>query len=191
MGKIYQKMYRGRKTLSKGVLGGLLNKYVLKKFSFHFFRLRRCGGFTLIELLVVVLIIGILAAVALPQYQKAVIRSRATEALVGAGVLVQALDRHFMATGAYTEDMENLDIVLPQSKYYQYLIRLPEGNARIQIYPIPEQWYKGFPSFEYSLEKNRTRYCFASVNDKQANDICSSLGKFSHTWDNTSNYYKM
>lgn len=49
------------------------------------------NGFTLIELLVAILIIGVLAAVALPQYQKAVEKSRAAEMLV--------LERQFVAGG--------------------------------------------------------------------------------------------
>ncbi len=56
-------------------------------------------GFTLIELLVVVLIIGILAAVAVPQYQKAVEKSRATEAMLIISNLEKAIDVRLLEQG--------------------------------------------------------------------------------------------
>ena len=70
----------------------------------------RLGGFTLIELLVVVLIIGILAAMALPQYFKAVERSRMTEAITIMDSIVKAQRRKFMQTNRYAYDFRGLDV---------------------------------------------------------------------------------
>ncbi len=78
-------------------------------------------AFTLIELLVVVLIIGILAAVAVPQYQKAIYKSRATEALSAVKALMQAQEVYYLANGEYTADISKLDVEAPvDSNYYQY-----------------------------------------------------------------------
>ncbi len=68
------------------------------------------AGFTLIELLVVVLIIGILAAVALPQYQKAVAKSRITQLLVRADAIYKASQVYYLANGEYPTDLRDLDL---------------------------------------------------------------------------------
>ena len=70
----------------------------------------RLGGFTLIELLVVVLIIGILAAMAMPQYFKAVERSRMTEAVTLMDSVVKAQRRKLMQTNRYADDFRGLDV---------------------------------------------------------------------------------
>ncbi|WP_428053191.1 type IV pilin protein, partial [Candidatus Avelusimicrobium faecicola] len=64
----------------------------------------------LIELLVVVLIIGILAAMALPQYFKAVERSRMTEAITLMDSVVKAQRLKFLQTNHYVEDFRGLDV---------------------------------------------------------------------------------
>ena len=91
MTKIYQKITLDGKLLATG----------------------RLGGFTLIELLVVVLIIGILAAVALPKYEIAVEKSRATEGITLARNIALANQAYYMANGTWAADINDLDLEFP------------------------------------------------------------------------------
>ena len=74
-------------------------------------------AFTLIELLVVVLIIGILAAVAVPQYQKAVIKTRYATIKGITHNIASAEQVYFLENGTYTTDFEKLSISFGEKKY--------------------------------------------------------------------------
>ena len=76
-------------------------------------------AFTLIELLVVVLIIGILAAIAVPQYQKAVAKSRVGSILPLISALEKAGYAYYLANGEMTNSVQALDINIPCTETFR------------------------------------------------------------------------
>jgi len=75
------------------------------------------GGFTLVELLVVVLIIGILAAVALPQYNLAVAKSRFAEVVLLTQDMKRQQEVFFMENSRYASDCVELNPDLPAGTF--------------------------------------------------------------------------
>ena len=145
------------------------------------------AGFTLIELLVVVLIIGILAAIALPQYQTAVDKARYTEMITLVTALAQAEERYYMANGTYTDDFSLLDISFPYttsdteglwSKGYKYFLstdrKINTGKYVYGKYIDAEVLYLIFLSTSSNPHKRQCRS--HGPNEKRAEKICLSMG---------------
>ncbi len=146
-------------------------------------------GFTLIELLVVVLIIGILAAVALPQYQAAVAKSRLAAVIPTVKSMAEALELYYLANGAYPPD---------SSEDFGFAFQLPPGctnatNTQGALCPngvVYDLLDYGTPTVMGANKNVKVGYviwldysarpgvhqCVAATADKTANQVCKSMG---------------
>ena len=75
-------------------------------------------GFTLVELAVVVIIIGVLAAFAVPKFRDAVERSKASEAFNYLSTVRASQERYHARNSTYASDLTKLDVHLADPKYF-------------------------------------------------------------------------
>ena len=110
-------------------------------------RLFSTRAFTLIELLVTVLIIGILAAVAVPQYKKAVEKTKAQEVLALFPPLIEAVNNYYLANGEYPTLFNQLDIEIPwtgkNGGYHHSLDQRSNKNWGLGLYNSYSGGYSG------------------------------------------------
>ena len=139
-------------------------------------------AFTLIELLVVVLIIGILAAIAVPKYQKAVSKSELQEAILQTKSLITAQQEYRLATGTYATNLDNLSINFNKNNWscgegpdYFSCKYKKTGGVRLEV---------------NSFKKTSTLECVAGINDEKAKELCIDLGgKFYYDSNYNTTYY--
>ena len=150
-------------------------------------------GFTLIELLVVVLIIGILAAVALPQYQKAVAKARYTELMVLTDSIKQAEEIYYLANGKYAEKFEDLDIqigrvgsdpadaIIHKSSCHLFVnnetTRYYRNRINCRSYAASDQYHILYQIYLQHSDFPNQRACLAYTTDENdpTNKLCKQL----------------
>ena len=161
-------------------------------------------AFTLIELLVVVLIIGILAVIAVPQYQKAVVKSRVATILPIMADIIQAQEIYYLNHGQYTDNANLMDLFPASCSEVQnddeggtwkcgndFLLDIDPGRVLANYCPKYNNSYTeckpkrifqiGFgasnlsPSSIYPAPNSRR--CWSSNNFEEGVEICNMLGK--------------
>lgn len=95
---------------------------------------RKHGGFTLIELMITVAIIGLLAAVAYPSYQSAMVKSRRAAAQTVLSDVAQRQQQYLMDSRAFATTTTNLKVMVPSDVSSHYTITITASASTPPAY---------------------------------------------------------
>jgi type IV pilus assembly protein PilA len=87
------------------------------------------AGFTLVELAVVIVIIGVLAAFAVPRFKASVERSKAAEAFNYLASVQAAQERFHARQSTYAQNVADLDIQMSAPKYFSVPEQFTVGGS--------------------------------------------------------------
>ena len=149
--------------------------------------MQKNAAFALIELLVVVLIIGILAAVALPQYTKAVEKSRLATVIPLARSIKDAQEVYYLANGTYAQNAEDLGIEFTCPDGFTCAISkdVATGGSYDKVeFKRKDKGYGIVYSYDHRTDQLPGQlYCWAFTSDKEAMSICKTYGTGSTSSD--------